>query len=198
LLNLKILKIMKKIWMIAVLACAALMIACGGEKKADNSATTTVVEVAAPAPAPAPAPVAEPEPKPAVIRKVGEIIEINGTDGVVFAITDGGAHGKVLSLAEYNEGYEGATYAAVTKWCSSLGKGWRMPTKNELLAIYKKSKKLRAAISWAEYEVPDLEGEYLSSTKVDATHRWRVDVQYGYSYHQADGSRILARAVCEF
>lgn len=35
--------------------------------------------------------------------KIGDIISINGTEGIVFEVTDGGKHGKVISVKESSE-----------------------------------------------------------------------------------------------
>ena len=65
-------------------------------------------------------------------RKVGDIIMVNGELGVVFAVTTDGQHGKAMSVSETECNWDKAK-----KWCADLGGGWRLPTKDELLIIYR-------------------------------------------------------------
>lgn len=60
----KTFRIMKKMWMIAAVACAALMVACGGEQKPAEAVEAAPEVVEAPAEAPAEAPVEAPAEAP--------------------------------------------------------------------------------------------------------------------------------------
>ena len=65
------------------------------------------------------------------IYQLGDYYNRNGNKGVVIEISNGGRNGKILSLDE--------TYCSwrdVEQWCRNHGDGWRLPTKDELLAIY--------------------------------------------------------------
>jgi hypothetical protein len=63
--------------------------------------------------------------------KIGDVIQINGEVGVVFAISKDGMHGRLLSLEESG----GLTWNSAEEWCSELGEGWRLPTLRELKMI---------------------------------------------------------------
>lgn len=89
--------------------------------------------------------------------RVGDIIMVDGEMGVVFAVTSDGQHGKVMSVAESQDDWYGAR-----DWASQLGCGWRLPTVDELLTIYRNKRALNSVLddggytefgdsSWVDY-----------------------------------------------
>ena len=62
--------------------------------------------------------------------QVGDIYEVNGVKGVVFAVTNDGKHGRVISFEETNANYDDAV-----AWTQSLGEGWRLPNYDEVKII---------------------------------------------------------------
>lgn len=93
------------------------------------------------------------------IYKIGDVVRKNGELGVVFEVTDGGKHGKMISAKselchwqigqrtptgakdEYNGAYNMAMIKKIEHWreiypafkfCADLGEGWYLPAKNEL------------------------------------------------------------------
>lgn len=108
--------------------------------------------------------------------KVGDYYDVNGKQGVVYVVTPDGQHGKMVSLNETND-----TWSNAKSWCSSLGSDWRLPTKEELLAIYRVKEKLNQALAAVGDEIPD----YLhwSSSEYDSERAWSV-----HMYHSSTGS----------
>ena len=65
------------------------------------------------------------------VYKVGYYYNRNGKEGVVFEVSDGGRHGKIISLSDSY-----CKWREAHKWCSAIG-AYRLPTKEELVTIYK-------------------------------------------------------------
>lgn len=65
--------------------------------------------------------------------QVGDIYEVNGVKGVVFAVTNDGKHGRVISFEETYANYDDAV-----AWAQSLGEGWRLPNYDEVKIIGRK------------------------------------------------------------
>ena len=141
----------------------------------------------APASSPAPAPA------PAVrTYKVGDYIEINGVGGVVFAVWNNGQNGKAVSLKEFKSDWHSAAQK-----CSSLGKGWRLPSKSELQAMYnQKSAINNTLVSMAENR---LSKWYWSSDEYNSDSAWYVNMPFGSTLNASKNSRYLyVRAVSAF
>ena len=126
--------------------------------------------------------------------KIGDIVRRNGVKGVVFEVTDGGRHGKMVSVkqsyrrwsSDVNEQerliwaddkYNGANNMAKVKqiadwrdkypafaWCADLGEEWYLPAKEELLAIYCNKTIVERAIYSRGGRLSDY---YLSSTETN-------------------------------
>lgn len=71
------------------------------------------------------------------VYKVGYYYNRNGKQGVVFEVSDGGRHGKIVSLKETKLNWEDARL-----WCKNLGSGWVLPNRDELKEIYYNRKKI--------------------------------------------------------
>lgn len=126
--------------------------------------------------------------------EIGDIVRRNGVEGVVFEVTDGGIHGKMVSVnlsvfqwsSDVNEQTrfigadseaDGAYNMAKVKqiagwqdkypafaWCADLGDGWYLPAKAELLAIYRDKAIVERAIS---SRGDSFSGWYWSSTEIN-------------------------------
>lgn len=71
---------MKKVFLLLALACT--IVACSDEKKSDKSGSDQTATNA----------------KSASVYKIGDYYNENGKKGVVFEVSDGGRHGKIVSL----------------------------------------------------------------------------------------------------
>lgn len=74
-------------------------------------------------------------------RKVGQVIKVNGEFGVVIAVTSDGMHGKVMSVSQTK-----CDWANAKTWCSNYGSRWRLPSKDELLLIYRKKSVINSTL----------------------------------------------------
>ena len=129
--------------------------------------------------------------------KVGSYYNVDGKKGVVFEVSDDGLSGKIISLTQpdhYLNWYEACD------WCTSLGNGWYLPTKDELLAIHENLDKLNATLGRRDVEKI---GNYwywsstLYGTSTD--YMWVVNVDDGITYNNFKGSRsYYVRAVSAF
>lgn len=126
--------------------------------------------------------------------RIGDIIRINGAEGVVFEVTDGGKHGKVISVREAenlnwasndsdghlidtNNEHNGAYNMAIVKqipgwrnkypafrWCADLGEEWYLPAKMELMEMIKNRVIVNNALKSINAGFPD-SGVHWSSTE---------------------------------
>lgn len=133
-----------------------------------------------------------PAPAPAVrTYKVGDYIEINGVGGIVFAVWNGGKNGKAVSLKEWK-----CDWNEARQRCNSLGQGWHLPTKGELLAVYNNKSAVNATLlSMAEEQ---LGGFVWSSEEYNANDAWGVNMNDGDTYYFSKYDNIYVRAVSAF
>lgn len=96
--------------------------------------------------------------------RIGDYYNKNGKEGIVYKVTSGGLHGKIISLAQSNNplqwcvdenkvgnllDYDGASNMKIIQsiegwynkfpafaWCSDLGEGWYLPSLYELYNIF--------------------------------------------------------------
>ena len=78
------------------------------------------------------------------IRKVGDIVVVNGELGVVFAVTTDGQHGKAVSVLETK-----CNWSNAKNWCTQIGTGWRLPTQEELKVIYENMRTINTSLKYA-------------------------------------------------
>lgn len=145
--------------------------------------------------------------------EVGDVIIKDSCAGIVFYVTDGGWHGKVVSTDEamlqwsIDEVKTGATdpndgmanmrkiqqisnwydmYPAFA-WCSYIGDGWYLPALNELKILY-------------ESGVLKGEGMYWSSTETEDNefYAWGVYMDDDYTGRSLKSSGCYVRAVRAF
>lgn len=159
--------------------------------------------------------------------KVGDLYFEGDVLGVVFEVTHGGMHGKIVSVDEESmmwcddSVYEIATYATneydgavntaklmnrydadkyyAAYWCADYGYGWYMPAKKELEKILQNMSKINSTLS--KYGYSQLRGVYWSSTESVAGKfcAWYVSMYDGYtSYHNKRSHYHYVRAVSAF
>ena len=124
--------------------------------------------------------------------KVGDYIEINGVGGVVFAVWNNGQNGKAVSLKEF-----WCDWHSAAQKCTSLGKGWRLPSKSELQAMYnQKSAINNTLVSMAENGLSN--ALYWSSDECNSDFAWFVRMSSGYTSRYRKNYNIYVRAVSAF
>jgi hypothetical protein len=126
------------------------------------------------------------------VYQLGDYYNLNGNVGVVFEISNGGRNGKILSLDETDCNWNDAK-----QWCQNHGDGWRLPTKDELLAIY--NNKLDVNCWLKEYNSGTLKDYYYwSSIEYDSVRAWRVNISDGHTFDYYKYFDYYVRAVYEF
>ena len=125
-------------------------------------------------------------------RKVGDVIMINGEFGVVFAVTTDGQHGKAVSVSTTKCNWNDAA-----KWCANYGRGWRLPTKDELHVIYRNKAVINSALKINGYTM--LEHEYWASEIYNnGNNAWSVYMFNGNTCSLPKDFDIYVRAVTVF
>ena len=123
--------------------------------------------------------------------KVGDIIMVDGAMGIVYAVTSDGQHGKAVSVMEGH-----GTWEAAKQWCAQYGRDWRLPSKDELLVIYRKKGVLNPILRANGYT--QLSDWCWSSTEYDTKRAWYVYINHGYTSIDLKYSRNYVRAVSAF
>lgn len=114
------------------------------------------------------------QPKPAG-KKIGDLVYRNGKPGIVVVLyDDAGEHGLLVSVEETQ-----CDWSAAKSWCANLGSGWKLPSKSQLLMIYRNKAKINAALEARGWGV--LLDLYWSSDAYDADCAWFVDMSNGYT-----------------
>lgn len=165
------------------------------------------------------------------VYKIGDYYNRDGKEGVVFEVSSDGRHGKIVSLKgsrlqwssdragqkrligvndEFNGAYNMAKVRAIKGWrekypafvwCSDLGKGWYLPAKEELLAIFRNKEAINKTLStknggnlmyshWSSTE---------SKSEIDYEFcAWYVDMDYGFTLDTGKHNYGYVRAVSAF
>ena len=124
-------------------------------------------------------------------RKVGDIVMVGGEFGVVFAVTTDGQHGKAVSVSQTKCNLNDAK-----AWCANLGRGWKLPTKDELLIIYRKKSAINSVLSTNGYT--QLMGFYWSSEASSEFCAWLVGMLNGNTLSDGKYFYHYVRAVSAF
>ena len=140
--------------------------------------------------------------------KVGDYYNVNGKKGVVFEVSDGGRHGKIVSLDEtrapwdsrfkfFNGTKTGANsmsdgkantdkimsrsdseYFEAFVWCRNKGDDWYLPAKEELKAIYNNKSAIDSTLT--KHGGAKLQNRwYWSSTEDNGLCAWLVYLYRG-------------------
>ena len=126
------------------------------------------------------------------IWKVGDIYNVNGKTGVVFAVSSDGQRGKIVSLEEAILDQREAE-----GWCRSLGRGWRMPTSREIVEISSNWSIVNEGLSYAEGEQIK-NGWYWSSDGNYADNPIMCYITKRVTDRESYRYRHYVRAVCVF
>lgn len=128
--------------------------------------------------------------------QVGEVVNINGKPGVVFFVSSGGQHGKIVSVAQTH-----CPWSEGKSWCSQLGRGWRLPTRDELMTIYYNRDAINAACNNMGYD-PLVRDNYWSSEVHQAysnvTLVWRFNMNTNSANADNSLKHDFVRAVYAF
>lgn len=158
---------------------------------------------------------------------VGDFYDDGTKQGVVFEVSEGGKHGKIVSLDEANlqwrtyEQYykymkvqansdrDGKTNTDVVmqrndyaeypafRWCREQGEEWYLPSKEELLVLYRVRGLVDKTLTQNSYkEIRDY--RYWSSTERDGSCAWNVSMYDGCTYDDAKDNYYYVRAVSAF
>lgn len=134
---------------------------------------------------------AQTQPSIGKMYKVGDVYDINGKQGVIFVVTPDGKHGKMVSINHTTSNWSNAKH-----WCSSLGSGWRLPTKEELLAIYRNKGVLNAVLAAMGDKIPD--SWHWSSSDSHSDCAWLVYMNGGGANLNRKYLDYYVRAVSAF
>lgn len=127
--------------------------------------------------------------------KVGDYYDANGKQGVVFVVTPDGKHGKIVGLNDLGKMDE---WNSIVSACRNLGNGWRLPSKEELLAIYKVKSTLDSTLAAVGDELSKY--WYWSSTEYSSDCAWVVGMHNGFTYdiYKINRYPYYVRAVSAF
>ena len=159
--------------------------------------------------------------------KVGDYYNENGKQGVVFEVSGGGRHGKIVSLDEteapwdsrfkfFNGTKTGANsmsdgkantdkimsrsdseYFEAFVWCRNKGDDWYLPAKEELKAIYNNKSAIDSTLT--KHGGAKLQNRwYWSSTEDNGLCAWDVYVRNGYTNGSLKNYNRYVRAVSAF
>lgn len=124
---------------------------------------------------------------------IGDSYDVNGKKGVVFAISSGGQHGKILSLSQSSTI---TTWNQAISWINSMNYGWRLPSKDELVAIYKVKSILNETLTPEGLLINDW--WYWSITPFNEDSTWLTYMGDGSSSFYYKTGEGFARAVADF
>lgn len=124
-------------------------------------------------------------------NKVGNVVSMNGVSGMVIYLDSSGQHGLLMSLKQTRNNWSGAN-----SWCNSLGKGWHLPNKEELGALYVNKSTINAALVKRGYA--QLDTTYWASDPYSPDYGWYVNISTVYSTLNYKSSYSSVRAMYIF
>lgn len=154
--------------------------------------------------------------------KVGDYYDDGTKQGVVFAVSDDGRHGKIISIDQTKTQWckesnnavgvlsisngkantdsimarnDAPNYPAFT-WCRAKGKEWYLPSKEELQLLSKVKDKVNKTLQ--DKSTGGVNGFYWSSTEDDEFYAWGVYMGYGGTGNYAKDYSHYVRAVSAF
>lgn len=127
--------------------------------------------------------------------KVGDYYDVDGKQGVVFIVTPDGQHGKIVCLRELGC----FSWDTAKSKCAELGTGWYLPTKSELVSMYKAMSEINPILLAVGDPLKEDDGVYWSSNEYSSGSAWLVSMSDGYAYDLDKSSyRFFVRAVSAF
>ena len=157
--------------------------------------------------------------------KIGDIVTVNGVQGIVFqtapqvkivSVVEGVAkwstqkqycHATDWSDASYNMARimampNWATDYPAVRWCTGLGEGWYLPTIRELKVIFENKKQINLVLSrngMATLGSKNKEDAYiLSSSEYNANSTYNLNFKYGFDTSLGKDTEKAVRAVYAF
>lgn len=124
--------------------------------------------------------------------KVGDYYDVDGKQGVVFVVTPDGKHGKIVCLREL--GF--FPWDTAKSKCAEIGTGWYLPSKDELVSMYKAKSKINPTLLAVGDPLRD--DFYWSSTEYDSAFAWLVYMYKGSTYGDLKYDYGYVRAVSAF
>ncbi len=126
------------------------------------------------------------------VYKIGYYYDDGIKKGVVFEVSNGGKNGMIISA---NRAPGQKNWSDAKSWCSSLGGGWRLPTKEELLVICRNKDALIAVLAAVGDEIPT--SWHWSSTESEFC-AWSVAMYNGLTINYNKYNNFYVRAVSAF
>ena len=124
--------------------------------------------------------------------RVGDIVQIGGELGIVFAVTTDGQHGKAMSTSQTKMVWNDAK-----AWCAQLGRGWRLPSRDELRVIRNKKSELNTHLEANGYtRIAD--NWHWTSESEGSDRAWGVGMRGGTTRSYAKYYYSFVRAVSAF
>ncbi len=156
--------------------------------------------------------------------KIGDIVTVNGVQGIVFqtapqvkivSVVEGVAkwstqkqycHATDWSDASYNMARimampNWATDYPAVRWCTGLGEGWYLPTIRELRVIYENKKKIDEVLSrngMATLGSKNKDAYIHSSSEYSANYTYNLNFKYGFDNDLGKNTEKAVRAVYAF
>ena len=156
--------------------------------------------------------------------KIGDIVTVNGVQGIVFqtapqvkivSVVEGVAkwstqkqycHATDWSDASYNMARimampNWATDYPAVRWCTGLGEGWYLPTIRELKVIFENKKKIDEVLSrngMATLGSKNKDSYILSSSEYNDNYTYNLNFKYGFNTSLGKGTEWAVRAVYAF
>ncbi len=104
----------------------------------------------------------------AKVWKIGDIYDVDGVKGIVFALSSDRQHGQILSLTQTLDDWDDAE-----AWCCTLGEGWTLPTRGDLDKLHLVFNKVNEVLAKEGYE------------QVEDCHYWTRESQSEYNAYVA-------------
>lgn len=124
--------------------------------------------------------------------KLGDIATINGVKGVVYSAEP--TTTKIISTIETSADWYGAK-----TWCSNLGGGWKLPSRDELLRICDNYSIINTALLNNGYRALKTDRYWSSTDALDTVSAYSVNILYGGIYDDNKDMYVrYVRAICIF
>lgn len=124
--------------------------------------------------------------------KVGDYYEEYGKKGVVFEVDTTGQHGKIIALTDAPEEMN---WKDARSYCAGLGPGWHLPTKDELLEIYRKKSLLNTTLRNRGESLGD---SWHWGSEFYHGYAWLANMGNGNTYGSNKSGINYVRAVSDF
>ena len=129
--------------------------------------------------------------------KVGDLYNVNGKKGIVYSVSSDGKRGKILSLCETH-----CNWNKANKWCSNLGDGWHLPTREDwgIIHMLKDNTEFHQAQLYFS-DTPlhwNGRGDWYWTRDLASSEAWYIYLPSGDTYTHRKGHKFYVRAVSAF